>query len=130
MAAIIPEHCGLESIGSVAANFARSSNDEDFRYSLGRSARSAEASMIRDMHGDAVYETYLNEIQQNTHGERHDSPPSRPTIGSRRPFLDHHHHHHHQHHHALRFTTVVQIRRLTRAFGDLWDFLDQATADA
>lgn len=35
MAATFPEQYGLESVGSVAANFARSSEEEDFRYSLG-----------------------------------------------------------------------------------------------
>ncbi|MCJ1463078.1 hypothetical protein MMC07_001683 [Pseudocyphellaria aurata] len=66
MAAIIPEHCGLESVGSVAANFARSEEDEDFRHSLGGSA---EASMIREMRGDAAHARYLDEVQQHAEAD-------------------------------------------------------------
>ncbi|MCJ1424374.1 hypothetical protein MMC29_002262 [Sticta canariensis] len=63
MVAGFPGDSSLESIGSVAANFSRTEEEEERAEFLRYSHGSAMADMIRSMHGTAAYEAYLDEVQ-------------------------------------------------------------------
>lgn len=69
MSATFPECSTLGSIGSVAANFASTSQDDESAEFLRYSHGSDIAELIRGTYGNATYDAYLKEMQQNNEAD-------------------------------------------------------------
>ncbi|KAL9597990.1 MAG: hypothetical protein Q9179_004081 [Wetmoreana sp. 5 TL-2023] len=63
MAPIVPGHSGLESIRSVAANFARTDEDDNYAEYVRIAYGSSKSEHLLQLYGQAVHDKYIVQIK-------------------------------------------------------------------